>query len=52
MVFADLVMDSPLEYRANEIGENIREILNKLNINSTNFFELKNFLNKNVNFVE
>lgn len=52
MVFADLVMDSPLEYKANEIGENIREILNKLNINSNNFFELKNFLNKNVNFIE
>lgn len=49
---AEVVMDRPLEIKANEIGENIRSILNQLSINSTNFEDLKNHIEVNTNFIE
>ena len=45
---ANLIMDKPLEIKANQIGENIKNILNKLNVNSENFNKLKDHLDKNV----
>lgn len=49
---ADFVLDKPLEFKANEIGINIRNILSQLNITSANFGELKNYLNQNVKFIQ
>lgn len=49
---AEFVMDRPLEFKANEIGENIRDILVQLKINSTNFDDLKNYLDDNVNYID
>jgi len=48
---ANLVFDKPLEKNANEIGANLKEILNTLKINCSNFHELKVFLN-NVKYYE
>lgn len=52
LLSAEFVMNNPLEIKANEIGENIRDILNRLNIDSSNFSELKKYLDKNVNIIE
>jgi hypothetical protein len=52
ILFAEFVMDKPLEVKANIIGYNIRDILNKLNISSENFIELKKIIDKNINFAE
>jgi hypothetical protein len=49
---AKFVIDRPLEVKANEVGENIRDILNQLKINSTNFIDLKKYIDKSVNFIE
>lgn len=51
ILFADLVIDRPLEIKANAIGENIRSILKQLNINSNNFSDLKNYLDKDVKYI-
>lgn len=51
VIKAEFIMDSPLETKANEIGENIREILNQLGINSKNFDDLKKHIGENVNFI-
>ncbi len=45
---AELVFDKPLEKKANEIGDNIRNILNALKINSNNFEELNKYLDKSI----
>ena len=52
ILFAEFVMDKPLEVKANIIGYNIRDILNKLNISSENFIVLKKIIDKNINFAE
>ena len=52
ILFAEFVMDKPLEVKANIVGNNIRDILNKLNISSKNFNELKKIMDKNINFAE
>ncbi|MCD8401489.1 hypothetical protein [Tenacibaculum finnmarkense] len=46
---AELIMNNPLAIKANEIGENIREILKELNIKTDNFDELKTYLSKDIN---
>jgi len=46
---AELIMNNPLEVKANIIGENIQGILNGLSIDSDNFEELKKYLSKEVN---
>jgi hypothetical protein len=45
---AEYIMDKPLEKKANEIGKNIKNILNVLNIHSKNFDELHKYLDKSV----
>lgn len=45
---AEFVMDKPLEIKADEIGNNIRNILNSLNIKSNNFEELNKYLDKSI----
>jgi len=52
ILFAEFVMDKPLEVKANIVGNNIRDILNKLNITSKNFNELKKIIDKNINFID
>ena len=52
ILFAEFVMDKPLEVGANIVGNNIRDILNKLNISSENFIVLKKIIDKNINFAE
>jgi len=48
----ELIMDKPLEIKANVIGENIKSILNQLKIDASNFDELKKYLDPNINFIE
>lgn len=52
LLSAEFVMDKPLEIKANEIGKNVRDILNELKIDATNFNELKKYIDKSVNFFE
>lgn len=47
----EFVMEKPLEVKANQIGENIRNLLNELDIDSTNFEKLKNHIDENNNWV-
>lgn len=44
----ELIFDMPLKKKANEIGTNIRELLSSLEINHTNFEEIKSKLSENV----
>lgn len=46
----DIIFDNPLNKKGNEIGENIRNILKKLNIDK-NFSSLTNFLDNNIKTV-
>lgn len=45
---AEFVMDKPLEKKADEVGKNIRNILNTLKIKSNNFDDLKNYLHETI----
>ena len=45
-----LVYDEPLKKKGNVIGENLRNILNSLNITKNNFLDLKDILNNDVKF--
>ncbi len=48
-IHAELIMNNPLGIKANEIGENIRTILKKLDINRDNFVDLKKYLSDTIN---
>lgn len=48
-VFARVIMDEPLVKKANEIGLNIRRILNQLKISNSNFDDLKKYLDSSIN---
>lgn len=50
-LFAELIFSNPLENKATTIGNNIKELLQNLKIDSTNFDELKKMLN-NVKYYE
>jgi len=43
-ISSQVIFNSPLEIKANEIGKNIQSILEKFNISTNNFTELKDFL--------
>ena len=45
---AEFVMDNPLEKKADEIGLNIRNILKELKIDSSNFNNLKDYLDTGI----
>jgi len=47
---SELIFDKPLMVKANMIGENIKDILRKIKIDSNNFIELKNYVDKDVKY--
>lgn len=47
-----LIFDKPLQFKGNEIGNNIRKLLNKLGVNSDNFTSIKSKLSSTVNLHE
>lgn len=50
-LLAEITFNNPLDIKANEIGNNIKELLQNLKIDNTNFHELKKMLN-NVKYIE
>lgn len=49
-ISAKLIMDKPLDVRANFVGNKVQQILHELNINQNNFDDLKNHLDSSVNY--
>lgn len=49
---AKIIFDKPLQFKGNAIGDNIRELLKKLNIDSKNFTSIKSKLASFVNLYE
>jgi len=49
---AEIIFDRPLQVKGNEVGNNIRNLLDKLNINSENFTSIKSKLSSSVNLYE
>lgn len=49
IISAKIIMDNPLEIKANEIGENIRKILKTIGVNRDNFEDLKKYLSGKIN---
>lgn len=49
---AEIIFDKPLQVKGNVIGNNIRNLLSKLNINSDNFKTIKSHLSNSVNLHE
>jgi len=47
---SQFIMNKPLEIKSNEVGENIKDILRKIKIDSNNFIELKNYVDKDVKY--
>ena len=47
-----IIFDKPLQVKGNVIGNNIRNLLDKLNINSENFTSIKSHLSSSVNLYE
>lgn len=47
-----LITDSPLLHKGNEIGENVKVLLNELSINKNNFGNLKALLDDSVEYYE
>lgn len=47
----ELVYESPLSIRGDIVGENIKNLLSKLNINKENFEKLKDYLDKDVKYI-
>lgn len=43
-----IIFDSPLEKKANEIGENLKNICNELRINSDSFQNIKNYIDEDI----
>lgn len=50
IVSGTLIFDEPLKKKGNEIGENLKKILKKINITKDNFGNLKEKLDTNVNY--
>ena len=48
ILYADFIFDNPLEKKSNEIGENLKDILNKIKIDSNNFNELRDYIAKDI----
>jgi len=49
---AEIIFDRPLQVKGNVIGNNIRNILSKLSIDSSNFKSIKSHLSSTVNLYE
>lgn len=45
-----LIYDEPLKKKGNFVGENLKDLLNSLNITKNNFADLKDLLNTDVNY--
>lgn len=47
-IYANIVFDNPLSVKGDQVGTNVKEILNKLEVRSENFDNLKQYLDKNI----
>lgn len=50
ILYGNLIIENPLSTKANQIGDNLKEILKKLKIDKNNFDEITNILSKDIKY--